>query len=48
MSETTIPAGPERVALITGGGGGLGGATARLLAEAGAFCLALVDNHQKA
>ncbi len=39
MSKTT-----ERVAIITGGGGGLGGAVARLLAESGGWRLALVDN----
>jgi NAD(P)-dependent dehydrogenase (short-subunit alcohol dehydrogenase family) len=48
VSETRIPDGPERVALITGGGGGLGGAVARLLADAGAFRLALVDNRADA
>ena len=48
MSEIRIPAGPERVALITGGGGGLGGAVARLLADAGTFRLALVDNRADA
>ncbi len=35
---------PERVAVITGAGGGLGGAVARLLTEAGTFRLFLVDN----
>lgn len=37
-----------RVAVITGGGGGLGGAVARLLAEAGGHRLALVDNRAEA
>lgn len=35
---------PERVALITGAAGGLGGAVATLLAEARTWRLALVDN----
>jgi NAD(P)-dependent dehydrogenase (short-subunit alcohol dehydrogenase family) len=39
---------PERVVLITGGGGGLGGAVARLLAAEGAYRIALVDNRQDA
>jgi NAD(P)-dependent dehydrogenase (short-subunit alcohol dehydrogenase family) len=34
----------SRVAIITGAGGGLGGAVARLLAEAGGYRLSLVDN----
>lgn len=38
----------ERVVLITGGGGGLGGAVARLLANAGGWRLALVDNRADA
>lgn len=38
----------ERVVLITGGGGGLGGAVARLLARAGGWRLALVDNRAEA
>jgi NAD(P)-dependent dehydrogenase (short-subunit alcohol dehydrogenase family) len=37
-----------RVAIITGGGGGLGGAVARLLAEAGGYRLSLVDNRAEA
>jgi NAD(P)-dependent dehydrogenase (short-subunit alcohol dehydrogenase family) len=48
VDEGRDPGRPERVALITGGGGGLGGAVARLLAEAGAFRLALVDNRADA
>jgi NAD(P)-dependent dehydrogenase (short-subunit alcohol dehydrogenase family) len=39
---------PERVVIITGGGGGLGGAVARLLAQAGTYRLALVDNRADA
>lgn len=39
---------PDRVVLITGGGGGLGGAVARLLAEGGTYRLALVDNRADA
>ena len=38
----------ERVAIITGAGGGLGGAVARLLAEAGGYRLSLVDNRREA
>ena len=38
----------ERVAVITGAGGGLGGAVARLLAEAGTYRLCLVDNRPEA
>ena len=38
---------PERVAVITGAGGGLGGAVARLLAEAGTYRLWLVDNRRE-
>ena len=38
----------ERVALITGAGGGLGGAVATLLAEARSYRLALVDNRAQA
>ena len=38
----------QRVALITGAGGGLGGAVARLLAEAGTWRLVLVDNRADA
>ncbi|CAN5517992.1 3-oxoacyl-[acyl-carrier-protein] reductase [soil metagenome] len=38
----------ERVALVTGAGGGLGGAVARLLAQQGAYRLALVDNRADA
>lgn len=37
-----------RVAIITGAGGGLGGAVARLLAEAGNHRLCLVDNRREA
>ena len=40
--------GPERVAVITGAGGGLGGAVARLLTEAGTYRLCLVDNRPAA
>lgn len=40
--------GPERVAIITGAGGGLGSAVARLLAEAGDYRLILVDNRREA
>ncbi len=40
--------GPERVAIITGAGGGLGGAVARLLASAGTYRLSLVDNRAEA
>jgi NAD(P)-dependent dehydrogenase (short-subunit alcohol dehydrogenase family) len=42
MADRTRPA-RERVALVTGAGGGLGGAVARLLADAGTYRLALVD-----
>lgn len=38
----------RRVAIITGAGGGLGGAVARLLAETEAYRLALVDNRRAA
>ena len=38
----------ERVVIITGGGGGLGGAVARLLADAGGWRLVLVDNRAEA
>lgn len=38
----------ERVAVITGAGGGLGGAVAGLLAEAGTYRLVLVDNRADA
>lgn len=37
-----------RVAIITGAGGGLGGAVARLLADAGGYRLSLVDNRPDA
>jgi NADP-dependent 3-hydroxy acid dehydrogenase YdfG len=37
-----------RVAIITGAGGGLGGAVAALLAEAGGYRLSLVDNRADA
>lgn len=40
------PAAGERVAVVTGAGGGLGSAVARLLAEAGTFRLSLVDNRR--
>jgi acetoacetyl-CoA reductase len=40
--------GAERVAIITGAGGGLGSAVARLLAEAGDYRLSLVDNRREA
>ena len=39
---------PERVALLTGAGGGLAGAAARILAERGGYRLALVDNRADA
>jgi NAD(P)-dependent dehydrogenase (short-subunit alcohol dehydrogenase family) len=38
----------ERVAIITGAGGGLGSAVARLLARAGDYRLSLVDNRRDA
>jgi NAD(P)-dependent dehydrogenase (short-subunit alcohol dehydrogenase family) len=38
----------RRVAIITGAGGGLGGAVARLLAEAGDHRLSLIDNRREA
>lgn len=38
----------RRVAIITGAGGGLGSAVARLLAQAGAYRLCLVDNNANA
>jgi NAD(P)-dependent dehydrogenase (short-subunit alcohol dehydrogenase family) len=38
----------ERVAIITGAGGGLGSAVARLLAQAGDYRLSLVDNRREA
>jgi NAD(P)-dependent dehydrogenase (short-subunit alcohol dehydrogenase family) len=37
-----------RVAIITGAGGGLGSAVARLLAQAGGYRLSLVDNRREA
>lgn len=40
--------GAERVAIITGAGGGLGSAVARLLAGAGDYRLSLVDNRREA
>ncbi len=40
--------GDERVAVITGAGGGLGGSVARLLADRGAYRLFLVDNRTEA
>ena len=39
-------AGGRRVAVITGAGGGLGSAVARLLAQAGDYRLCLVDNRR--
>ena len=39
--------GAERVAIITGAGGGLGSAVARLLAGAGDYRLSLVDNRRE-
>lgn len=47
-SQPDEPQGPERVAVITGAGGGLGSAVARLLAEAGTYRLSLVDNRRDA
>lgn len=38
----------RRVAIISGAGGGLGGAVAHLLAEAGGYRLSLVDNRRAA
>jgi NAD(P)-dependent dehydrogenase (short-subunit alcohol dehydrogenase family) len=38
----------QRVAIITGAGGGLGGAVARLLAQTGNYRLSLVDNRREA
>jgi NAD(P)-dependent dehydrogenase (short-subunit alcohol dehydrogenase family) len=40
--------GAERVAIITGAGGGLGSAVAKLLAGAGDYQLSLVDNRREA
>ena len=48
MNERTAATPPERVAIITGAGGGLGGAVARLLAAAGTYRLSLVDNRTDA
>lgn len=49
MNEgTRTPTRAERVAIITGAGGGLGGAVARLLATAGTYRLSLVDNRSDA
>jgi NAD(P)-dependent dehydrogenase (short-subunit alcohol dehydrogenase family) len=45
---TTASPGAERVAIITGAGGGLGGAVARLLAAAGTYRLSMVDNRSDA
>jgi NAD(P)-dependent dehydrogenase (short-subunit alcohol dehydrogenase family) len=45
---TTGAPGNERVAIITGAGGGLGGAVARLLAASGTYRLSLVDNRPDA
>lgn len=39
---------PDRVAIITGAGGGLGSAVARLLARSGGYRLCLVDNKSAA
>jgi len=47
-SQTHSSGGAERVAIITGAGGGLGSAVARLLAEAGDYRLSLVDNRREA
>ncbi len=46
-SSKTGPA-AQRVAIITGAGGGLGSAVARLLAQAGDYRLSLVDNRREA
>jgi acetoacetyl-CoA reductase len=43
-----LPARADRVAIVTGAGGGLGSAVARLLAEAGDYRLSLVDNRRDA
>lgn len=50
MTSQTSPSGrgAERVAIITGAGGGLGSAVARLLAGAGDYRLSLVDNRGEA
>ncbi len=49
MTEANDPGAPDqRVAIITGAGGGLGSAVARLLAEGGAYRLVLVDNRPEA
>ena len=45
MSDSTAP---ERVALLTGAGGGLAGSAARIIAERGGYRLALVDNRTDA
>lgn len=46
-SEASAPA-ERRVAIITGAGGGLGSAVARLLAASGDYRLSLVDNQAEA
>lgn len=46
--HTTPTDDTARVAIITGAGGGLGGAVAGLLAEAGGYRLSLVDNRSEA
>jgi NAD(P)-dependent dehydrogenase (short-subunit alcohol dehydrogenase family) len=48
MTGPTDDTTPTRVAIITGGGGGLGGAVAGLLADAGGYRLSLVDNRAEA
>jgi NAD(P)-dependent dehydrogenase (short-subunit alcohol dehydrogenase family) len=48
VREWTSAVAPERVAIITGAGGGLGGAVARLLATDGTYRLSLVDNREDA
>ena len=50
MTESTrgSAAPRERVAIVTGAGGGLGSAVARLLAETGDYRLSLVDNRRDA
>jgi NAD(P)-dependent dehydrogenase (short-subunit alcohol dehydrogenase family) len=50
VTTDTGPTRPDagRVAIITGAGGGLGSAVARLLAESGDYRLSLVDNQAEA